>query len=302
MPAIWKATYFFETYQAGQTGNVNTGGGTPGAAYGWTESWYFKRDTVNIEEALAFATDPQRYVSPRCVFLVSTVNIRWVRVELVGGNQAKVAPLGFPGHVGQDPLPSPTAALVTFTAPPPVNQPGQRTARRNMLFRGLPTNIASGDTFLRGSLAFQQLLGFCNYMTARASNQEGAEFTTIWSLLIQDPITAWRPITALVPDAVNTRSLVVSATGLTTTFGLRYQIKGAGGFNIPINRTWTALRDGTLTHQVGTSRKTISGAWNGAGQIRPRLYDTAYLRNYAIIGLRIKKTGRPSRGPVGRRS
>jgi hypothetical protein len=296
-PNIWRHVYFFESIQPAV-------GAGHGSAKGWTEVVYVANNNTDIEVELNYALNTD-WVSRRSLFMSEFCSISWVRVNRIGQRNVKVGNVGIGGGgFSADPGAQTTCAvLVDFTAPPIGVAPDNASHRRNYLLRGLPTTIMRGDVLLTASPAFGLLQNFCRFMANQINDVvpiPGAAGPGLPNIIIpyDNPNNDWQAITA-VPVIANRSFSITAALGPITSAD-HVRIRRVG---VPRQLNGLFSSQGASpgpNYILGRTRRPIVGAWSGDGQARLVQTWGAPIKNFLIIGLRTKKTGRPFRQPAGR--
>lgn len=304
MPA-YKVAYFFESMQQGFIGT--------GASLGWVETWYWQAD-LTIEAAMA-SNEIQRYLVERCPILDPLYRIAFIRISQDDQpRRFKVAHVNFQGSASRDPnataMQVQCAILVDMERLPLVDQPKEKVHHRRFLLRGLPPDVINGNVINPHGQNWQNVLRFLNFISnkpARGGRGEGMPARSEFGIRYLAPNVEKKIITLLECDAADGLTIRVTASGFVPTQGQSVVVSGVRS-PLGVNRTWKCLAEpapGAGGFSIlGTARRKLQGTYNGPGS--GRVYIPSYLYGpldqYAIIGLRSKKTGRVFRQLRGRSS
>lgn len=309
-----KLTWFFESYQ--QAGPVGQG-----AAVGWTETWYLGTET-NLDTALAIGSSrvmPGSYLGHRLSVLPSIYRCSFLRasVEPVGINVerrpiAKV--LNIVNASGQiqiehnvNPVGQVQCAILVDFVRLPIGPADPFTHHRRWLMRALPSEFIDGNVLRTTGDNYVRFRAFMDFLGATSRPigpgvQRPAN--PIYSLRFINATSLSLPISVLTVLADNPRRIQITSPGVGAVgLGGLVRIKRVS-FPRGINRNWRVVSTSGNPDvaTLGTSRFDLAGTWAGDGIASALNYDYAPPSQYTVIGLRVKKTGRPSRLLRGRRS
>ena len=300
----YKTTFFFEGAQK----QLGIGGNS---TVGFTETWY--QTTTDLERALTRALLPGNYISPRVQCLPRTLTITWVRVSEVDNPRA--TKVGYSGQDGAlvDPMNNrfeqglgqiTCAVLADFTVLPGVA--GTSGHHRRFLLRGLTPALTDNNVINPASLQYPKIRQFLDWL---GKHQLPADpipaFLGLWHIRCNiDPVVEVN-ITGLVPSVLGPTLIDVTLQAPTAlAIGTKVRISGCK-FPRGVNREWTVYQQiGALGAQytLSKSRFAIAGTFQPPAVLRQPAFAYVPPNQYVIVGLRERKTGRPSRLPRGRRS
>jgi hypothetical protein len=304
--ATWKTTFYFESFEP-------TSGIGGGAAVGWTETWY-QTGPSSADLALTSAAI-DTYIMLRRQCLAYKYNIPYVRVsDAANPRNSKLKSLE--GRIGQAGLSaagilSPIAQvncalLVDFTCFD--DSPASLAHSRRFLLRGLTAADINGNVFDNKSPNFNAIKRFLAVVGNGPVGEPSlpAGILPYWQIRFFDPTTVPIPSFSLasVPQP-NDHFIHATAPGLVPTLGKKYRIRGVR-YPYYSNRVWTDTgfvdAANPTTIELGRSRRRIAGTWDGSGQLLPLVYGYKGSKEFNIIGLRNRQTGRPSHLTRGRRN
>lgn len=303
--SAYRVTFFFEANQQGVVGT--------GASVGWTESWYKNADKT-IDQIIEDA-DITKYIVLRTACLASIYKITFVRVSdeqyprrfkirtiYSGGGSVRANPQNSHGQVQ-------CAILIDLEKLPETNRPTEGVHHRRFLVRGLPSSVIDGNILDTNSLAwgnFNKFFDFIgNHLAGVRPEPDHVPFT--WGIRFLSPNSTKRQILAARAIAPLGHQIEMKTDGNLPIFvGSRVIVSGIdspAGFN----RTWTVMKTDApepFPYIMGTSRRRLQGSYDGPGKGKAvvPVYEYGPVSQYAIIGLRNKKTGRVFRQLRGRSS
>lgn len=302
--AIWKATYFFAQFQDATIG--------AGAALGWTESWY-KESADPIQTVIA---DPgiDDYLKYRLACMTDYTRCTFIRVsEVTGGRRnfklrSVIDGTGTIKTTTTTKLAQSTCGILVDLERVP-GLAGEVMHHRRFIMRGLPSDVIHGNSIHRG----ENWKAFLEFFSHIAGNPSGGKREE------KIPISAWgiRWDTSspsgvaidrlLVAPTVDERHILVTPQVAGAFLGDLVQVQGIPAPGTEANRFWrfagpVTLIGVTYSLLVG-ARKPIDVDYTGPGRGRYRLtkFSSGTISQHAVIGLRTKKTGRPSHQSRGRR-
>lgn len=310
----YKVTWFFEGVQQASYG--------ASAAVGWTETWYLSGG--GSIDSVFDHPDVNNYTLLRLACLSSRYRMSFIRVALDGipGTFAvgtvKVKTL--PNLIGQAPTSGgdaqvQCAVLVDFQKLPIA---AERVHHRKFLLRGLPANVINGNILNTGGIGWPSIKVFLNFIGQHEVGfPTGKPLATALGIRFQNPAVLPVPLETLSSISYD-RTLVSGAFNDAVPVGTKYRITKVGGFyRIVLNRTWTVLSAvagppaATLLGRLAAksafpdSQPTPGQAYTvyqapglGTRQKVSPVYGP--LSQYAVIGLRSKRTGRLFRQLRGR--
>lgn len=296
-------TFFFEGVQAATFG--------VSAALGWTETWYVQSATLDT----CFGEfDVREYLRRRILCLSERYRIAFIRVAEVNDTDAgglrRVKIQTLINEVGA--IKGSTAAgkgaqvqcaiLVNLMRLPTAT--GEKVHDRRFLVRGLPVSVIDGNVLKTDGPYWTRFTNFFNFIAKRPTGVAPVgDSATSLGIRYQNPaVTGISLLTA----SVNTRDrhlIDVTPTFPGALKGTNYKIKGVGGQDGPnVDRQWVQLTDSGATPMVlGKTRNPFPEGRDvlyigpGLAAIRKVAYLYGPFDQYAIIGLRSKRTGKISR-------
>lgn len=312
---LWKATWFFEGFQ-----DANTGAGS---AVGWTESWAINDGANQNIDNVFSAPDVLQYTNLRQQCLSNQYRISFLRINalpspgVVPSRLVKIQSLpntrGGASVLGSGGAQVQCCVLVDMMKLP-TNVPTDRVHHRKFLCRGLPPDVINGNVInIATAPNWPRFVTFFNFLankpTGGVNNPDRA---TQLGISYQDTAFPYEPMAGqIVVDQANPR--VIQIVGDITAYvpGEQIRIRGGTGLDgVAFNRAWNFIAPVAgppAAKAFGKSRFDIGFS----GPVTPNSYERQRTRflvgpldQYAIIGLRSKRTGKvfhQLRGRSGRR-
>jgi hypothetical protein len=313
--ANFKVTWFFENVSKGVIG--------ASAALGWTETWYLGNQTGNIDTVFNHP-DILAYTQLRLAILHTSSRIPFLRVsddnnprlvkiqsltakvgEIVGGNGSREAQIQ-------------CAILVDLQRLPLVPNLGEPVHHRRFLIRGLSQGLINGNVLDPSSPRWKDLIAFLNFIGVKLTGNNPALNVplpltrTALGIRYHDPNQQWTYGMGIVTAGIPNSRIIVTPPilGLATSPNPSLiQIEDVPAPQSRMNRIWTFLGYDDFAAPtkmtLGKTRKplgTDAVAAGGAQRMRRVSWLYGPIDQYAIIGLRSKKTGRLFRQLRGRSS
>jgi hypothetical protein len=296
---LWKCTWFFEGLQDATLG--------AGSAVGWTETWGLNDGpNVNIDncftnvDVLAYTAARQQCLSVayRISFLRITaipqagnVPVRLVKVQSLPNVQGAASLFGHGGAQVQ-------CCVLADLMKLPVGF-GDKVHHRKFLIRGLPPDVINGNVLNTAAPNWPRFVTFLNFVankpTGGAANPGRA---TNLGIVYGDPAFPKRPMPALTVGVTTPRQ--ISFADITAYMpGDQIRITGWSGLNgVQYNRAWNWISSAVVGPDniatFGKSRFDMepgTSAFPNPGQVQRIRFLAGPLDQYAIIGLRNKRTG-----------
>lgn len=323
----YKITWFFECLEQ------STRGGS--VALGWTETFYSNTD-VTIDNVFSLP-DVVNYQTKRLAILPSQYRIPWVRVSneptvgpgSVSARLVKVASINLQGQiVGQAPNPfgiqTTCALLIDLQRLPDTAVPTDKVHHRKFLLRGLPPDVVNGNIINDKGNSWNAVKAFLDFIgqtetpvpkdgrllhaATLGCRYQDTSLTAFNATLLQgvgSPQQFW----ACAPDVPAWNA--GPPTGPFTAQGTRvrftrvqapYEKALSGKIGILLSR----LTVGGVTQMTfGRTKKDLPSDIINTGVpcvMQQVGYKYGPFSQYAIIGMRVKKTGRLFHQPRGRSS
>lgn len=306
----YKVTFFFESEQAATLGT--------GASLGWTETWY-RQVNGTLPEVL---DDPQlqQYLQLRTAFMPDIYRCSFIRLSeddkprrfkiesVPNGNGQLRHVSGFsPNNAAQVQC----CVLVDLERMPLAGLEDEPAHHRRFLIRGLPQSLIDGNVLNFLSIHFPLLESFLDFIGGHAAGRPVVVGRPrfLWGIRYHDPVTAKLVINTIGVGPDNDRTVRVTFVpgppDPPVPLPRRFEITGVDSPE-RFNRTWNLLTTGVVGglpfYIGGNARKKLQGGYIGPGPGKGRFVRMLYgpVDQYAIIGLRNKKTGRPFRPLRGR--
>lgn len=304
MPA-YRVAFFFESFQQGFIGT--------GASVGWVETWYWVK-SASIDAAI---NDPeiQRYLNNRCAILDPLYRVAFIRVsEADRPRRFKIAHVNFQGSASRQESASAMqvqcAILVDLERLPAIDQPTEKVHHRRFLVRGLPPDVIHGNVLNMFGENWPNVLRFLAFIgnkPARGERGVGMPARSEFGLRYLAPSVTKRIIQELKVRPGSGTTVDLTCANLVAQLGQNVVVAGVDTPPL-VNRTWTVLAEPVAGEPfkfvLGTARRELQGTYTGPGP--GKAYVPSYLYGpvdqYAVIGLRSKKTGRVFRQLRGRSS
>ena len=309
---LFRCTWFFEGLQAATIG--------AGSAVGWTETWALNQPSADIDQAF-FNPDVVKYLQLRQNCLSAQYRISFLRIGTIqepGGpvRRFKVAALAnVTGALGFSPTGGSQVqcAILVDGQKLPLG-PLDKVHHRKFLVRGLPSDVINGNVVNNSAASWNAFTTFFNFIANRPTTAPGNNpaRATMLGLAFQDFAFPKGPMPAITVDALSPRLMSFPLTPAIFVPGEQIRVNGWSGIpGVNFNRSWTyistALVGPTQIHTFGKSRFDMSVGttpFPNAAQFQRTRYLVGPLDQYAIIGLRSKRTGRvfhQLRGRSGRK-
>jgi hypothetical protein len=308
--ANFRVTFFFESVQTSRVGTDS--------ALGWTETWYASSETDTIESIIRHI-QVLKYMDKRRALLDSIYRIAFVRVSdesfpgrvkirTIQGGEGLIEDAAHKGQVQ-------CALLVDFMRLPAVAN--ERVHHRRFLLRALPAAIIQGNVPNDQAEVWKAVITFLDYLGRGASGDDNEnKALPFWQIRYQDPGEPRLSITSITVDGIRPQRLLIQpdqpawVASSATNQGAKIKVTDVVEPGLErANRQWVLLARiagiGPTKMVFGTARREFNPAVSavsdlGVGFMRRQvnLYGPAH--QYAIIGLRSKKTGRVFRQLRGR--
>lgn len=305
---IWAATFFFESEQ--QPPGIGTG-----ASVGWTETWYKTFSDAVSPEAVLLDKGLSDYVTLRILPMSALYNITFLRVSDVN-NPRRFKIRHLPAAVGAIGLDASTpaqvqcAVLADLEKLPLAGRPTEHVHHRRFLVRGLPSSLINGNVMNTVDPAFTALQQFLALIGNKPAGGEHPKLVPVWTwgIKYQAPTQPKTTITLARVHTPNDHEIVV-APQLPGGTARKSKVI-VSGVDAPSawNRIWTFLanttQDEVPVSVLGTTRQRQFGTYDGPGRGEYQVvsWEAGPVDQYALIGLRNKKTGRVFRQLRGRSS
>jgi hypothetical protein len=311
--ANFKVTWFFETVDRALIG--------ASAALGWTETWYLGGQPGSLDTMFDHP-DVINYTKLRRDLLTPRARISFIRISddnnprlvKIQSLSAAIGSFDKLADVSDHPAQIQCAVLVDLQRLPIAV--GEPVHHRRFLIRGLHVGMINGNVLDPGAPGFAALTRFLNFIGKKptgGSDPAAKDTRSALGIRYHDPSVAWILIRSL-------GSGKLGGGGLTV--GVQPIIPGLISFPHPsqveirdvpqplarYNRTWNylGLDNAGISMILGKLRKPTGQdlyvANDGAARMRVVKYLYGPVDQYAIIGLRTKKTGRLFRQLRGRSS
>lgn len=307
--ALWKVTWFFSGFQAGSIG--------AGSAVGWTETWAMNTASGNIDDVF-IAPDVLTYTNLRQNCLSNQYRIEFLRVTSISQpptitpRLVKIQTLpnlvGGASVMGSGGAQVQCAVLVDMQKLPTAG--ADRVHHRKFLIRGLPPDVIAGNVINRVApnwSRFETLFNFvANKPTGTGPNNPAR--ATQLGIAYQDQVNFPAvPCPQLAVDAGNPRVLQLRNDITAYSPGEVIRIRGWKGIDgVQFNRAWNFISTQAGPPQaafVGKSRFDMEpgvSTFPNAAMLQRVRFASGPLDQYAVIGLRSKRTGRVFHQLVGR--
>ena len=297
---LWKCTWFFEGFQDATYG--------AGSAVGWTESWGLNDGAnTNIDQVFtnpdvtAYTGNRQTCLSNqyRISFLrvnalpqIGVVPSRLVKVQSLNNYRGGASVFGSGGAQVQ-------CAILIDGQKLPVGL-NDRVHHRKFLCRGLPPDVINGNVLNTAAPNWPRFVAFFNFIANKPTGgvNNPARATQL-GISYQDPNFPYIPLPGAI--TVNAATPRVISMPDPTAYGAGEQIRIRGFTGLPgvaFNRAWNFISTNPgppVVTTFGKSRFDISAQVtpfpNAASYQRTRLL-VGPLDQYALIGLRTKRTGK----------
>jgi hypothetical protein len=307
---LWRVTWFFEGQQ-----DANLGAGS---SVGWTETWGLNDGINQNIDAVFNNPDVTAYTGNRQSCLSVLYRISFIRVSSVpaGGlgspRITKIQSLpnirGGASLLGTGGAQVQCAVLADLMRLP--NGPDVKVHHRKFLIRGLPPDVINGNVLNTTGPNWPRFVTFLNFVankpTGGANNPARA---TQLGILFQDPTFVKTPCAAITVNAATPRFMSGDFGGIVPyAVGEQIRITGFGGLDgVSLNRVWQFVSTQAVgppnISNFGKSRFDLEAqviAAPNAGFYQRVRFQGGPLDQYAIIGLRSKRTGKVFRQLVGR--
>lgn len=303
--AVWRVTFFFESNQQALLG--------VGSSLGWTESWYKNFNQNTGVEAVLTDPDIEEYIFRRTTILDSIYRINFVRVSNTEHPRVfKIATVGVGMGTGKFVSVKASQVQCALLADMTLIQgapPNQRTHHRRLMVRGLPSQFINGNVLDPLAAGWGNMVNFLNFIGNKPAG--GVHPALVpnfsWGIRYESSGAAGLPITRLKMDPASNKTVLWMTPNSGQIVGGKVLISGAPAPNQDANRFWTmrgTTVDTGVTYDVLTgNRKPIDVDYTGPGRAvyKKPDYNALPVTQYAIIGLRNRKTGRAFRQLRGRR-
>ena len=194
----------------------------------------------------------------------------------------------------------------------PTNLPIERVHHRRFLLRGLSSSIIAGNVLNTLSADWAAYLNFINFIGNKPTggvHPASVPTATALGCRYQDPTSGKFRLTSLANDPNLAYQMIMAGPGIPATAGVKVKISGVPGMAaIMMNRTWNIVGNNLTGVTIGTTKKAIpkfdGNVYTGPGpafvqQIAPL---SGPFDQFAVIGLRSKKTGEALRRLRGKSS
>lgn len=297
---LWKATWFFEGFQGARIG--------AGAAVGWTESFSIDDGPNTQIDAVFTNPDVLTYTALRQQCLSNQYRISFLRINalqqpgVIPSRLVKVQSLnnrqgGASGLGGANAQVQCAVLIDAMKLPVGAND---RVHHRKFLVRGLPADVINGNIIDDAAPNWPKFIQFFNFIANKPTGgvNNPARATQL-GIAYQDPAFPAVPCPALTVLAASPR--IISFNDITAYApGETVRIRGWTGVEgIAFNRAWNFIYSVVVgpstVASFGTSRFDIGAVTtpfpNSAKlqRVRPKV---GPLDQYAVIGLRSKRTGK----------
>jgi hypothetical protein len=302
MATQYRVTWFFEGVQSATYG--------ASAALGWTETWGFTQPSNNIDDVFK-ALDILNYTQVRQNILTSQYRMTFIRVTQIAsaGNIAtrKVKVQTLNNKVGTIPVPPQTSAQVQCAILADLQRlptaPQDKVHHRKFLLRGLPGNVINGNVLDPSGGSWVSVQLFFDFVAQHSVGDvhHGKINATGLGVVYQDVVNFPKfSMPGLVVDPVLYPNLIqLNQTLPGGVPGTQWRISNLhrpqSSF---LNRAWTLIFQNVgppLTVTLGKSRVPMLAqtiAFPNEGLIQNMVPIVGPFDQYAIIGLRSKRTGK----------
>lgn len=314
MPGNFKVTFFFETMQQATVG--------AGAALGWTETWYVGNSEKSIDQIFQLP-DVLKYIQLRRAILTTAVRMPFLRVSDDNNPrlvkiQSLAGMLGQVSKFAQNSADSQVQCAILLDLQKLPISPLEPVHHRRFLIRGLSSSLINGNILNTASPVWGAVTAFADFVGQKATGSNaGPGGTTQLGIRYHDPAADWVNIsTAQATGVINlkdTLTVIPVLPGLVRTpYPSKVEVRDFQDPLKPFNKTWSFIGytgPGPVFDSMilGKSRGNLPGNTyppDGGGTARMREVRWKYgpVSQYALIGLRNKKTGRVFRQLRGRTS